>query len=217
MISKYVPKDFAKLLNEYVTLVDKIVKGLRNSIKLLNEMRVGEALEQISECIKNDTKADNIRRKILYEISNYVEDVDIRESIVRLIRRFDLVAEWSKEASRYLSIIPYLEIPADVREKIKKLSEYAVESVDTLVDAVESLLEGDVEVAREHACRVEELEERADEVNVAARKLLLNYGSGIKNPAFIIMLKDFIESLENVVDYAEDAADYVRALAIRFK
>ncbi len=217
MISKHIPRDFSKLLSEYVVLVNKIVKGLRNSIKLLNEMRVGEALEQISECIKNDTRADNIRRKILYEISSYIEDDDIRESIVRLIRRFDLVAEWSKEASRYLSIIPYLEIPADIRDKIRKLSEYAVEAVDTLVDAVESLLDGDVEVAREHACRVEELEEKADEVNVAARKLLLNYGNSIRNPAFIVMLKDFIESLESIVDYAEDAADYVRALAIRFK
>ncbi len=217
MITKHIPAEFTKLLEEYVVLVNKIVKGLRNSIKLLNEMRVGEALKQISECIQNDTKADNIRRKILYEISRFVEDVDVRESIVRLIRRFDLVAEWSKEASRYLSIIPYLEIPADIRDKVEKLSGYAVESADLLVDAVESLFEGDIEVAREHACRVEELEEKADEVNVAARKLLLKYGEKIKNPAFIVMLKDFIESLENIVDYAEDAADYVRALAIRFK
>ena len=53
-------------------------------------------------------------------------------------------------------------------------------------------------------------------MNMASRKLLLDYGGKVENPALIVLLRDFIEALENIIDFAEDAADYIRILALKY-
>ncbi len=211
-----IPEDLTKELVEYVELIGKIVGNLRKGILLLNDLRIGEAMKTLSEGIKTDTRADEIRRNILFKIDEVIKDSDVKEALARLIRRFDLISEQSKEASRYLTIIPYLEIPVKIREQVEEMSRLASESVDLLVNAVKALIEGDDKKALSQAIRVEEIEEKGDEVNMAARKLLLDYGGKVENPALIVLLRDFIESLENITDFAEDAADYIRIIALKY-
>lgn len=211
-----IPEDLTKELLKYIELIGKIVGNLRKGILLLNDLRIGEAMKTLSEGIRTDTKADEVRRNILFKIDEAVKDSDVKEALARLIRRFDLISEQSKEASRYLTIIPYLEIPVRIRERIEEMSRLASESVDLLVNAVKALIEGDDKKALSQAIRVEEIEEKGDEVNMASRKLLLDYGGKVENPALIVLLRDFIEALENIIDFAEDAADYIRILALKY-
>ncbi len=211
-----IPENLVKELLEYIELIGKIVSNLRKGILLLNDLRIGEAMKTLSEGIRTDTKADEVRRNILFKIDEAIKDSDVKEALARLIRRFDLISEQSKEASRYLTIIPYLEIPVRIRERIEEMSRLASESVDLLVNAVKALIEGDDKKALSQAIRVEEIEEKGDEVNMASRKLLLDYGGKVENPALIVLLRDFIEALENIIDFAEDAADYIRILALKY-
>ncbi len=211
-----IPENLIKELLEYIELIGKIVSNLRKGILLLNDLRIGEAMKTLSEGIRTDTKADEVRRNILFKIDEAIKDSDVKEALARLIRRFDLISEQSKEASRYLTIIPYLEIPVRIRERIEEMSRLASESVDLLVNAVKALIEGDDKKALSQAIRVEEIEEKGDEVNMASRKLLLDYGGKVENPALIVLLRDFIEALENIIDFAEDAADYIRILALKY-
>ena len=219
MISKTrsaIPNDITKDLIEYVELVHKIIIDLRRGILLLNDVRIGEAMSVLSDGIRTDTYADEIRRNILFQIDESIKDSDTKEALARLIRRFDLISEQTKEAARYLTIIPYLEIPLDIRERIEEMSRLASESVDLLVNAVKALIEGDDKKALSQSTKVEELEEKGDEINMTARKLLLNYGEKAPNPALVVLLRDFIEALENIIDFAEDAADYIRILALKY-
>lgn len=211
-----IPEEITKSLLEYIELVYRITSDLRRGILLLNDVRVGEAMKVLSDGIRTDTRADEIRRRILFRIDEVIEDSNVKEALARLIRRFDLIAEQTKEAARYLTIIPYLEIPFDIRERIEEMSRLAAESIDLLVNAVKALIEGDNKKALSQATKVEELEERGDEVNMVTRRLLLDYGEKAPNPALIVLLRDFIEALENIIDFAEDAADYVRLLALKF-
>ncbi|OYT47687.1 MAG: hypothetical protein B6U85_04675 [Desulfurococcales archaeon ex4484_42] len=210
-----IPDEVRKYIIKYSSQVRDIVKFLREGIVLLNDVRVGEAMDSLAKAVRKDTEADATRREILYKLSTFIKDAAVRESISRLIRRLDLLSESSKEAARYLGIIPYLEIPMEIREKIEELSKLSLEAVDMLNLAIRALMEGDVETATSHANRVEEIEEEADEVNLIARKLLVASAMNIENSAIVVMLRDFIESLEGITDYAEDAADYVRVLALR--
>ena len=68
MISKTrstIPDDITRDLIEYVELVHKIISDLRRGILLLNDVRVGEAMSVLSNGIRTDTRADEIRRSIL--------------------------------------------------------------------------------------------------------------------------------------------------------
>ena len=121
----------------------------------------------------------------------------------------------AKEASRYLSIIPYLEIHDDIKSRIELLSKLGLEACDILVSAVAAILEGEAKKAIDFSLKVEEVEENADNITLEARKVLVDVGEKISNPALVLMISNFIESLESVTDYAEDAADYIRAIALR--
>ncbi len=63
--------------------------------------------------------------------------------------------------------------------------------------------------------RVEELEEMADDVTYRARKELVAFGERIENSAMVVMLRDFIEALENITDYEEDVSDVIRVLSMK--
>ena len=210
-------KELISDIINYARKVRTVVKALRDGIKLLNNVRTGEAIRTLANGIRADTEADNIRRSIILKIGTEVRRGYVREWVARLIRRLDLVAESAKEASRYLTIIPYLEMPDEVRDVVEELSKLAMDSMDLILDGLEALFERDKSRAIGYADKVEEVEELADKVIVNGRKLLVMYGERITNPAIIIMVKDFLESLENITDYAEDAADYIRTLALRME
>ncbi len=209
------PKEIAESILEYVKKVRDIVKYLSEGIVLLNQIRVGEALRALSKAIRTDTEADKIRRELFDKLTTLDVEPRVREDIMHLAKRFDVLSEWSKESARHLSIIPYLEIPAELRGRIEEMVKLALESANYLVEATKALIKGDLAKARTHAVKIEHIEEEADEVNVAARKLLVGLGRKIENPAVLIIIKDFIEALENITDTAEDAADCIRILAIR--
>ncbi len=209
------PSSISAALLEYIKEVRNIMRHLRRGIKLLNDVRVGDALEELSSAIRADTKADELRRDILFNLEKVIRDSATREAIAHILRRLDLVSEMAKEASRYLSIIPYLEIPDDIKSHVESLSKLGLEACDILVNAVAAILEGEARKAIEFSLKVEEVEEKADDVTLEARRVLVDVGEKISNPALVLMVFNFIESLESVTDYAEDAADYIRAIALR--
>jgi len=171
-------------------------------------------MEELSCAIRADTKADSLRRELLFKLEQVISNSATREAIVHILRRLDLVSEMAKEASRYLSIIPYLEIPDDIKSRIEMLSKLGLEACDILVSAVAAILEGEGRKAIEYSLKVEEVEESADNITLEARRILVDIGEKISNPALVLMISNFIESLESVTDYAEDAADYIRAIAL---
>ena len=156
-----------------------------------------------------------MRRKILLEIERKVDDAFLKDYLAKLLRMLDRVSEWIKEASRYLDIIPYLEIPIELREKIEELSRLDLEAIESIFNAAKALIKGDRNAVLKYTLEAEEIEEKADEILHIARKNLVVIGGSIENPALIVMLRDFIEALENVTDYAEDVADILRLIALK--
>ena len=211
-----ISKDFAASIIDYAEEVLGIVQGLRQGINLLNLMNSGEAMRELANAIKSDTKADAMRREILITLMN-VRGGYVRERVARLIRRLDLVSEQAKEAARDLTLIPYLELPSDIKDVIDSLSKDIHESVKALTKSLAALMYGQPDKAVKYSRVVEELEEDADKVFLKGKRLLIKYEGKISNPAVILMLFNFMQSLENVTDYSEDAGDYIRTLAIREK
>ncbi len=211
-----ISSEFAAHIINYAEEVLGIVEKLKEGIKLLGSMNVGASMKQLATAIKADTQADAMRRDILLTLTE-VRGGYIRERIARLVRRLDLVSEQTKEAARDLTLIPYLELPGELKEVINELTEEVYGSVRSLLEALTALMKGESDRAIEASRGVEELEEEADKTFLRGKKLLIKYGEKISNPAVVLMLFNFLQSLENVTDYAEDAGDYIRTLAIREK
>ena len=196
-------EELSRLVLEYAEAVADIVKELRKGIRLLGSMRTGEAMESLASAIKADTKADNMRRGILLKLTE-AKGGYVRERVARLVRRLDLVSEQAKEAARDLTIITYLELPAELKEIVDELSDEAGKSTHTLIKSLSALIKGDTEAALKYANNVADVEEATDEIFLKGKRLVVKYGNKIRNPAVMLMFVNFLESLENITDYAED-------------
>ena len=212
-----IPPTISDKLLEYFSRIEKMASSFMNAINSLNNLDLGNAYKSLANSIKMDTEADALRREILESLGSEVLDVSLREDISRLLRMLDKASEWIKEASRYLDIFPYLEIPQEIKNDIETLSRLDVKAVKTLHEAIQNLARGETESVLKLCEEVEKIEEEADEAMHVARKNLIASGPKLGNIALIIMLRDFIEALENATDYAEDVADILRILALKFE
>lgn len=203
---------FSKVL-QYFEKIDRMVNSFVNAIDSLNKLDLNNAYKNLADSIRLDTEADELRREAFALISRYVDDVTLRENISKLLRMMDRLTEWIKEAARYLDILPYLEIPQEIKNEINELARLDSEACKRIKSAAQALFRNRIDDAIALALEVEKIEERADEVNHAARRSIVRYGNKIANPAILIMLRDFIEALENATDYAEDVADIIRLIA----
>ncbi len=210
-----IPPDVRRMIAEYFSRVHDMVEGFMKAINALNVMDVQNAYKYLEDSIRMDTEADEIRRRILEELSKDHVEPQLRDDIARLLRMIDKMSEWIKEALRYLDIVPYLEMPQGIKENIEKLAGLNLEAVRTIREAVEMLVEGKYREVYELCAKVEKIEEEADEVMHSGRKNLLKYGNKLENPALVIMIRDFLKALENSVDYSEDVADMLRVIVVR--
>ena len=210
-----IPPNVRKMIADYFSKVYEMVEGFMKALNALNVMDVQNAYKYLEDSIRKDTEADEIRRSILEELSKDSVEPQVKDDIARLLRMIDRMSEWIKEALRYLDIVPYLEIPQELRSNIERMAKLNLEAVRTIHEAVDKLVEGRYGEVYELCARVEKIEEEGDEVMHSGRKNLLKYGSKIGNPALVIMLRDFLKSLENSMDYSEDIADMLRVIAVR--
>ena len=208
------PRAIGNGLLEYFEMIESMAASFKRAINSLNGMDLNNAYKHLDKCIKLDTKADAFRRELMAKIVEEIRSDDLKEDLSKLLRMLDRMSEWIKEASRYLDIVPYFEIPVEVREKIEKLSYLSKRAAEELSEALKALLEGDKEEMVRRVEEVESIEEEADELNHTAKKALVSIGYTITNPALVVMLRDFIEALETATDYAEDVADLIRLLAL---
>ena len=209
------PRSVSEGLLEYFDMIESMAKSFKRAINSLNDMDLNNAYKHLDKCIKLDTKADAFRRELMAKIAAEIKDDDLKEDLSKLLRMLDRMSEWIKEASRYLDIIPYLEVPVEIREKIERLSYLDKRAAEELSEAAKALLEGDKKEMNRRVEEVEKIEEEADEINHVAKKTLVSLGYTMTNPALVVMLRDFIEALETATDYAEDVADIIKILSLR--
>lgn len=202
---------------KYGSMVGDIVKSIANSLTYLDSLRPGEARVEIAKAIDSDTKADRYRRKLIESRITEVRDSIARSYLINILRMLDRVAEWAKESVRYLDLIPYMEIPSTVKLSVQEMVTASVVGMERVIEALNSIRKGDYSSAATICEEVEHIEEKVDEMLHKARKNLIAYSSRIQDHIAAVFLKDFIESIENVTDYEEDAADIIRALAIYLK
>ncbi len=209
-----IPRNVGEGLLKYFDMIESMATSFKRAINSLNDMDLSNAYKHLDKAIKLDTEADKYRRDLMAEIVSSVRSDDLKEDLSKLLRMLDRMSEWIKEASRYLDIVPYLEVPVEIREKIEKLSYLDKRAAEELSEAIKALLEGDEEEMKRRVEEVERIEEEADELNHVAKKTLVSIGYTLTNPAIVVMLRDFIEALETATDYAEDVADIIKLLAI---
>jgi predicted phosphate transport protein (TIGR00153 family) len=155
-------------IQEHLALTTSIVEDLEKAVIAALKNDAKEMRACIERVASNEREADMLRRKVMDEVSRGELPPIAREDIMHLVKRVDMVADWSRESTRVLGVIPMDELPKSIKqgilEMVKGVKECAVllqKCVNKVMVKPEEALQAADAVEREEE-KVDDLHERGE-------------------------------------------------------
>lgn len=209
-------KEQQRVLNqtrEHMAKVREVVDRLEGEIRVFLADNLAE-LPALHEALSRaEHEADVMRRSLLESLSEGLLLPPDRQDLVHLVERIDDVADYANSGSRLLVLFRQLP-PEEIRDGIGRFGHLLQRAVEKLEAALEHLYRGDIRQTLEQCTAVETIEEEADLLKADLYRILFDLNV---RPAKLLLLHDLIESMENTADKAEDSADVVRIIAIKYR
>ena len=169
-----------------------------------------EAIEKVREC---EHHADELRKKMVNELSEGILVPPDREDLMHFVKSLDRIADWTNGAARILGFIEH-KLPENVLKNISTATELIFNSISMLREAIESLTKNDLKKALGDCDEVDRIEHDADD----QKRLLIEAIIHAKlEPTNLLLTYQLAEYLEGVTDKIEDAADFIKVVAIKSK
>lgn len=214
MIKEVMPSKLLDTVLEYVDYVNKVLKDFQESIRLLNSLRIGEARSKLTDAMKKDKEVYRIKETAIEILEKTHVHPALKEDFYHFIKTIYRVCDWVKEASRELIVLPYIEIPDEIRGKLERLTTKLIEAFETLSQAIHKAIRGEYGESIKLVEKVLKIEEEADEIDLSIRDSLLKLHASYETPVLAILIHELNKDLEGAVDSCRDAADYLRALIV---
>ncbi len=161
-----------------------------------------------------EMEADELRRGMVDALTKSEMFPEERDDLMELVRAVDWIADWSKEAGRILNAIQLDKAPPEMREAALNMVKADADCVVVLEECLKKAYK-DPKEAVNLANKVELLEEDTDELYSQARKHLATLEFKGWTVGSLILLNEFLDSLETIADWCENTADIVRAISVR--
>jgi predicted phosphate transport protein (TIGR00153 family) len=203
-----------KMMERHLALTMNAVEDLENAMKAMMADNENEMKMHIDHVKKAENEADQMRRDVMNELARGELPPAEREDLMHLVKRIDMVADWSRESTRILNATPIREVPENLKRACVKMVEGVKECALALRKCVSQLAEKPEEALIE-ADQVERLEEKVDDIFGEARQILAKETKMSLGVA--ILINELLEAIEMVADWCEDACDQVRIIAVRQK
>ncbi|MCX5657121.1 MAG: DUF47 family protein [Candidatus Omnitrophica bacterium] len=162
---------------------------------------------------RSEHEADILRSKMVDALSESLLLPPDREDLMHFVKTLDKIADWTNGAARLVGFIEQ-KLPADILNNITVAAEIILSSISKLKDGIHSLIKNDLKKALADCEEVGRLEHNADD----QKKVLIGTIIHAKlEPATLLLCYQLAEYMEGVTDKIEDAADFVKVLAIKSK
>jgi len=195
-----------------MTLAIDTVTDLERAMVAASKRDVAGAKKSIERLFVVETEIDDLRRAVFEELTRGSLPPKDREDIMHLVKRLDVMADHVKDSGRSLLLLSEASMPKDVWNELVEITKDLVEESATLRRSIEKLGVDTAEV-RALAQKVDQFETRIDERYMKTKELLLKHGREM-DAATLLILRDLLQSLEEVADSCDDTADYVRILTV---
>lgn len=197
---------------EHVSKVIETITFLSEMLEHYDRGEFKEAKESYERVYDKEKEADDVKRKIISELSKGVFHPMDREDLIRLTLTLDDIAAYIKAAGRRLLITEPMNIPKNIFNTLKTMTVKAKEAAELIKNAVMELYENPKR-ALEIADNVERIEEEVDDIRIRGLEETLKWCQTI-DIVSCMTVKETIDSLENAVDKCEDVADVIRSIAL---
>jgi hypothetical protein len=208
-----------KILESCEEHLNKVLEVTRESYNTFMAFYRGDK-RGVDDCFKKvfelERQADTVKDKIIEELSKGIFHPINREEVIRLILTSDDIADFAKSSARRLLFIQPEDVSPELKEAIKIFADLFIKATEGVSKAFRKLLKNPGEAIKASAM-VERLEERVDDFRFeAVLPEFLRWCEKCKNTGLCLMVFSVIESMENLVDRCEDAADVIRHIAISY-
>ncbi|MFO7872362.1 MAG: DUF47 family protein [Candidatus Undinarchaeales archaeon] len=204
--------EFYRELEEFVEEVHSSVVSLSKAVEKYADGKQKEAEKFGEKVFKSEEIADRKRRFMENTLYSGAIIPFGRDSKYELVEAIDDVADKAEIIARLLKY-ENVKIPKDLKKDIKELAKKTVETSEKLATSVKSL-NVDLRAATSAAYDVNTLREEARRTEFKTFEKLF---SGKKKSINLILLKEIISLIGQVSDKAEEAADRVITLSVKYK
>lgn len=198
-------------IQQHLALTTAIVEDLERAVTaaLKNDKELDICIKRIAS---GEREADMLRRKVMDEVSKgELSSID-REDIMHLVKRVDMIADWSREATRILDAIPMEHVPFSIQEGLIEMVRSVKECAFSVRKCVNKMITNPAE-ALQAADHVERKEENVDDIHAKARKLLGKVD--LPKAGVAVLVSQLFGALEMTADSCEDTCDQVRIILVR--
>ncbi len=200
------------MMQQHLATTISAVEDLERAVKAAADNDEKKMKESIARVTSAEKEADKLRRDDMRELARgELPPVD-REDLMHLMKRIDMVADWSRESTRILSVISAKDIPDNLKKAMVKMMRGTKECATALRKSVTRMTEKPEE-ALKAADEVERLEEEVDTLYENARKQLVKETE--MKVGVAIMLNQLLDAIETVADSCENVCDQVRIIVVR--
>lgn len=206
---KNIIQDAQKHVEETYKTVTYFSEAVRAYIDGNKEAKA-KAIEAVRE---SEHQADILRSNMVTTLSESLLMPPDREDLMHFVKTLDKIADWTNGSARLLGFIEN-PLPRDVLANISKATDIIFQATSSLREAISALVKNDLKKALADCEIVARLEHEADD----QKKLLIETIIRAKlEPTSLLLSFQLAEYLEGVTDKIEDAADFVKVVAIKAK
>ncbi len=135
-----------------------------------------------------------------------------REDLMNLVKRADMIADWSRGSTRILGAIPMKSVPTPIKDTfivIVKSAKRCARSVRRCVNMTMTK----PDEAPQATDAVEREEEKADDIHEKARILIGK--EDMPHAGVAVLISQLFDAMEMVTNPCEDVCDQVRVIMVR--
>ena len=193
--------------------VYNVVFELDNVTKLICKGKTKETPHLIKKISELENEADEIRRKIMMDLSKGELTPGVREDLAHLIKRLDGIANNANGTARRLILLTS-DVLSPICEDLIKMSKITLECVKVLHKTIAMQLGGSSPKIFKSIVKINKLEHDVDVINLSIKRKLLqletNYSEYVA-----ITIYEMLNFFENISDSAEETAEFIRIINVR--
>jgi predicted phosphate transport protein (TIGR00153 family) len=199
-------------VQRHLALTTGIAEDLEKAISAAIKQDDKEMKRCVERVTSSEREADRLRRRVMDEISKGELAPTDREDLMDLVKRVDMIADWSRESTRILGAIPMKHVPDSIKSQIVEMVKGIKECATSAQKCVNKMMTKSEE-ALQAADTVERAEEKVDDIHEKARILIGK--EDLPRAGVAVLISQLFEAIEEIADSCEDVSDEVRIIIVR--
>jgi len=199
-------------VQRHLALTARIVEDLEKAIGAAIRKDEKEMQRCIRRVASGEREADTLRRKVMDDISKGELSPIDRADLMDLVKRVDMVADWSRESTRILNAIQMEQVPTPIKDEFMEMVQSVKKCAISLQKCINKMMTKPEE-ALQAADAVEREEEKVDDSHEKARILLGKVD--FQSAGVAVLVSQLFGTIEMIADSCEDACDQVRVIMVR--